>query len=70
MGETHLKFWMLWKINAVFLHDIVLQLPELRIPLLLLCMVLLYGDVDDGSSRGPRREKEGRKLYKMRPLAQ
>ena len=61
---------MLWKSNAIFLHDVVLQIPELRVPLLLLSVVLLHGDVDNRARGRPGREQEGRKLYEMRPLTE
>ena len=61
---------MLRKSNAVLLHDVVLQIPELRVPLLLLGVVLLHGDVDYRACGRPGREEEGRELYEMRPLAE
>ena len=61
---------MLWKSNAIFLHDVVLQIPELRVPLLLLSVVLLHGDVDYRARGRTGWEQEGRKFYEMRPLAE
>ena len=49
---------MLRRFHSVRLQYIVLQLPELRITLLLLCVVLLYRDVDYGTSGGAWWEEQ------------
>lgn len=61
---------MLWCFCAVRLQDIILETPELGVALLLLSMVLLHGDVDNGPCGGTGRQQKRRELYEVCPFTE
>lgn len=66
--ETDLEIGVLGSLRSKGVENIALEVPKVVLSLLLLCVVPLHRNVDDGAGGDARREKQRRELDEMGTL--